>query len=292
MASSFWGGFLKDFQFLKRALLILLIIAAFLYASLLAILYRDQERLIFHPKQTFPENLTLEGYNSKAFEFDWEQGQAFGYHFEKANSRNVMVFCYGNAMNVQESISRIIWFSKLFNCSMIVADYPGYGKTSGSPAQASIDQWLKGFDEALITQFNYPAVKRLIWGHSLGGGVAARLASFYGAEGLILESSFTSVSDVASDMYPFVPVSLILRHPFPVLDLLKNDFTQPVMLIHSPDDLVVNYDHSQTMQQKAGWPLLTISGGHNSGYRKYRHKMAEFLRPNFDAWLWKTVINP
>lgn len=264
-------------------------VAAFFYASLIAILYRDQEKLIFHPKQTFPENLTLEGYQAKAFEFNWEQGQAFGYHFKHPNSSKVLVFCYGNAMNVQESVSKIIWFSKLFNCSMVVADYPGYGKTSGSPGQASIDQWLKGLDNALITQLDYPPAKRLIWGHSLGGGVAARLAAFYGAEGLILESSFTSVNNVASDMYPFVPISLLLRHPFPVLDLLKNDFKRPVMLIHSPDDLIVDYSHAQIMHQQAGWPLLTINGGHSSGYRNYRQKIGEFLRPTFGDWLWQNI---
>ena len=292
LASSFWGGFVKDYHFIKRALLIVLIMGAFFYASLLAILYRDQEKLIFHPDSTFPESIEIEGYESQAFEFNWEQGQAFGFHLHKKDSQKVMVFCYGNAMNVQESIPRLIWFSKLFNCSIVVADYPGYGKTSGEPGQANIDQWLKGYDQALITKLNYPPAKRLVWGHSLGGGIAARLASFYGAEGLVLESSFTSVSDVASDMYPFVPISLLIRHPFPVLDLLKKGFEKPVMLIHSPEDLVVGYHHSQNMNQSAGWPLLTIQGGHNSGYRTHRKQMADFLRPKFSEWILKNVENP
>lgn len=290
-ASSFFGGFVKDFHFIKRALLIFVIIAAFFYASLLAILYRDQESLIFHPQKTFPGKLVLEGYQSHEFEFEWTGGQAFGYHFKNPDSSKVMIFCYGNASNIESSIGRIHWFTKLFNCSIMIVDYPGYGKTSGSPGQSSIDQWLKGLDDALITQFNYPPSKRLIWGHSLGGGVAARLAKFYGSEGLILESSFTSVSDVASELYPFVPISLMIRHPFPVLELLKNDFNNPVMLIHSPEDRVVGYQHSKTMHEKAGWPFLTISGGHDSGSQAHRRKIAEFLRPEFGEWIWKDVRN-
>ncbi len=285
LASIIIGGFIKDLLFVKRASLIALIIFAFLYISFVSLLYQDQEKLIFIPSKEFPESLKLDGYQVSPIEFNWEDGVAHGFHYKLESSNKVLLFYYGNAQSVLKTIDRAIWFSKTFKTSIIVVDYPGYGKTSGKPGQDSIDRWLKGYDQYLQHELNYDKSQRLIWGLSLGGGVAARMAQFHGCHSLILESTFSSLTELTSQLYPIVPVFWLLKHPFPTLDTLKNNFSSPVFLIHSKEDKIVDISHAYKMEKDAGWPLLVIQGGHSSGYRKYREQIEGFISPQLKDWL-------
>ena len=60
-------------------------------------LYRDQERLIFHPKKTVAKSISLDGYDVNPFDFKWSDGVAHGFHYKNVKSDRILIFCYGNA---------------------------------------------------------------------------------------------------------------------------------------------------------------------------------------------------
>ncbi|RME85589.1 MAG: alpha/beta hydrolase, partial [Planctomycetota bacterium] len=175
-----------------------------------------------------------------------------------------VLFCHGNAGNLTHRWESIQFFLKL-NMDILIFDYRGYGKSKGSPTEKGT--YLDGERawEYLI-QSGYSREDILVFGRSLGGGVATYLAEKYHPKALVLESTFTSLMDRAKELYPFFPVSYLLKVEYPNLKRLKN-IQCPILIIHSQDDEVIPYHHGQRLLEAAREPksFLEIRGGHNDG---------------------------
>ena len=123
----------------------------------------------------------------------------------------------------------------------------------------------------------------ILFGRSLGGAVAAELASRKRAAGLIVESTFTSVPDMAATLYPWLPVRLLCRFRYDVRAAIAKARC-PVLVIHSRDDEIIPYAHGQQLYHAAPKPktMLTISGDHNGGFlrsgAKYEKGLANFVQ--------------
>ncbi len=119
-------------------------------------------------------------------------------------------------------------------------------------------------------------------GRSLGGAVALKLANHLPLSGLILESTFNSMSDIARRKFPYLPVSLILTEKFDSEAILRH-LNIPILVIHSPHDEVVPIELAEKLYAAAPGPknFLRIEGGHNSGVNissdQRRAAYAEFL---------------
>jgi len=104
----------------------------------------------------------------------------------------------------------------------------------------------------------------ILYGESLGGGVASYLAQNNPCSGLILQSTFTSLTDRAGEAYPFLPISWISRFRLDTRQRLP-DLKCPVLVLHSRQDEMIGYHHGQQLLKAAGnkgsWGEL--SGGHN-----------------------------
>jgi fermentation-respiration switch protein FrsA (DUF1100 family) len=194
----------------------------------------------------------------------------------------VILFCHGNASNISH---RLDLYRVLLDMGVAVFafDYRGYGRSKGSPneegtcrdAQAAY-AWLrqKGYDPSQI----------IVHGESLGGGVAAELCLREPSAGLILHSTFTSIPDIGSELFPWLPVRWISRirydthHKLPQLRI-------PVLVMHSRTDGLIAFHHAQRNFAAANEPKLfqEIQGTHTeplasrdrfeSGLEVFLHKI-------------------
>ena len=117
------------------------------------------------------------------------------------------------------------------------------------------------------TREETPAKKIVLFGESLGGAVATWLAAQEKPGVLVLASTFTSIPDLASELYPFLPVRWISRFQYDSLASLQT-VSCPVLISHSPDDEIIPYEHGQRLFQAASEPkqFLQLEGGHNIGF--------------------------
>ena len=166
--------------------------------------------------------------------------------------------------------------------ALFIFDYRGYGQSKGDlTEQGTVFDALSGFEFLLSKGFDPEDI--VIWGRSLGGAVAVQAASMTNPGKLIVESSFTSIPDMAARMYPFLPARLLSRYDYPSESTLKTIST-PAMFIHSPQDEIIPYDMGKKLFEAAYGPktFLEISGDHNQGFLqsidKYEKGIASFLK--------------
>jgi len=174
----------------------------------------------------------------------------------------LVIFSHGNAGNIshRQDLYRT-WRALGFN--LLAYDYRGYGSSEGRPTEDGTYQdlqaaiaWAKGqgFDESRI----------LLLGKSLGGGVSSQVAVHQKVAGLILHSTFTSLPDLAKELFPWLPVKSLAKMQFNTRSHLEH-VTAPVMIIHSREDQLIGFQHAAA--NKAACPqachLLEIGGDHN-----------------------------
>ena len=198
-----------------------------------------------------------------------------------SNARATLLFLHGNAGNISHRLDSINIFYQL-GLSVLIIDYRGYGKSTGKPSEQGtyIDAetaWRYLIDEKKIKNNEI-----IIFGRSLGGAVASWLAEKYPSAALILESNFTSIADIGSHYYPYLPTKMLARIKYPSIDRMSN-IKSPLLVIHSADDDIVPYKFGKQLFEKANKPKLfmDIVGGHNEGFlisgNKYSDGIDHFI---------------
>ena len=199
-----------------------------------------------------------------------------------------LLYLHGARWNLTGHVFRLEQFRR-FGFSILAIDYRGFGRSQGElPSEATVYEDARvAWD--YLTQLQPDPAKRYIYGHSLGGAVAvdlaARLRSAPSAEqakGLIVESSFSSLADVARVFsHRWLPIQLLLTQKFDSMRKIKK-IDMPVLIVHGAADPYIPPSLSEKLYKAAGDDkrLLLIEGGnHNNsiwtGEREYRRALKE-----------------
>ena len=240
---------------------------AYLAASIF--LYFNQENMLYFP------DMPLRSLHAtpSSIELDYEtitlkthDGIALDSWFVPAkNSKGTILFCHGNAGNISHRLHSIEQFHQL-GLSVFIFDYRGYGNSEGSPSEQGTYIDAKTAWDHLTNEMNIPDNDIIIFGRSLGSAIATELATKTSPKTLIIESSFTSVPDIASHHYSLFPVRLLSRYTYPTEENIQK-VSAPILVIHSPDDEIIPYELGKQNFDKAAQPkyFLEIKGGHNDG---------------------------
>ena len=134
----------------------------------------------------------------------------------------------------------------------------------GNPSEEGTYSDMAGAWRYLTESRKVPAGQILLYGQSLGGPIAAKLATEKTPAALILDSSFTSFVDIAGHHYPFLPVRWLARFEYNTLEHVKN-VRCPVLVIHSPDDEIAPFSQGVALYEAAPEPkaFVKLRGGHN-----------------------------
>ena len=193
----------------------------------------------------------------------------------------VLLFFHGNGGNVSHRLEKLAVFHDI-GADTLIIDYRGYGRSSGTPSEHGI------YRDALaaygwLTETRHVDPKRIVvYGESLGSAAAVHLASEARMGGVIVESGFTSVTDIAQKMFPFLPVRWILKHKFNSIDKVHR-IDAPLLILHSRQDEFFEMSHPERLLAAARPPkrLVELQGGHNDAFLvsadAYREAIAEFL---------------
>lgn len=269
-------------------LLYLVLIVGGLYLVTVAYVYLKQGSMLYFPSREIagtPANIGLSFEDVSFPTKDGLQIAAWYIPARPGSERGVLLFSHGNAGNISDRLDSIRIFHYL-NLSVLIYDYRGYGKSQGSPAEEGTYRDAEAAWEYLVTARGVKPQKIILFGRSLGGAVAAETALRKKAGALIIESGFTSVPDLGSRFFPHLPVRLISRFHYDTAAKVGR-VTIPKLVIHSPEDEIVPFDHGRTIYERAAGPktFLQIRGGHNEGFlmsgTAYVNGLNDFLSSYF-----------
>jgi len=199
----------------------------------------------------------------------------------KHPTETTLLFCHGNAGNISGRLETISLFHDI-GVNILVFDYQGYGKSTGIPNEQHTYSDALAMWNYLTQEKKVPTDKLIVMGRSLGGGVAAWLASQKKVAGLILEATFTSFKDVAKQTYPFLPVSMLLKFKYPTNKFVQH-LTVPVLIAHSRDDELIPFKMGQRLYEKSPEPksFLELKGPHSGAFleagKTYTKAMKRFI---------------
>lgn len=249
----------------------LLLLAVSSYILIALSLYFFQTQYIYHPTSEFYATPEQRGMPFEGVLFPTEDGlNLHGWFIPAPQAQATLLFFHGNAGNISHRLESLAIFHEL-GLNIFIFDYRGYGYSEGKPSEEGTYQDALAAWRYLTESRHLSPEQIIMFGRSLGGAIAAWLAARRQPRGIILESAFTSVPDLAGEIFPFLPTRLLSRFQYNTRAEIAR-LHCPVLLIHSPDDDIIPYHHSQTLLQAAPDPkfFLQIKGGHNGGFLESR----------------------
>jgi fermentation-respiration switch protein FrsA (DUF1100 family) len=238
--------------------------AAFLHHCR-ALIRATLNAFVYFPSKTVLETPADRGLASRELAIDTDDGErihGWWIRAEEASLGNVLL-CHGNAGNVGDRVLN----AKLLcdaGFDVLLFDYRGYGRSTGRPGE---DGTYRDARAARLSLLRQPGIERsriFYLGESLGAAVALELALEFPPAGLILQSAFTGVRDMARRHYPFIPPALI-PDAYPSLRLVPG-LRAPLLVLHGEDDDIVPPSHGRALFDAAPEPkdLRVFPGlGHN-----------------------------
>jgi hypothetical protein len=178
-------------------------------------------------------------------------------------TRGIVLYFHGNKKNISWYSKYIPYFTR-HGYQVIMIDYPGYGKSRGKLTEQKLYDWALQAYKLAIGRF--PADSIIIYGKSMGTGIAAQLASVRDCKRLILETPYYDFPAVIKQYLPVYPVRWMLHYQLPTWQYLLN-VSAPVTIFHGTKDRVVVYKNATRLKPffKPADELVTIkAGGHNN----------------------------
>jgi fermentation-respiration switch protein FrsA (DUF1100 family) len=249
-----------------------LLILIFLYIYLCPC--RDMKRfnsMAFHPIRLEAGKEPLPALDKASVEnvyFVSKSGKRLnGWLFRLPGASNVVLFNHGNAGNLIHRIEKIRILLSL-GLSVFIYDYQGYGKSEGSPSLSGIIDDAQAAFDYLIQSQHYSAKQIIIYGESIGTGVAGHLSRLRPSGAVILESAFLSLETVAKEKLPVLNLYPDFLFPSPHLDNLAavKKIHAPLLIISGEKDTLIPCAHGKLLFEKAMPPKklsLLPNNGHN-----------------------------
>ena len=236
------------------------------YAILLILLFIFQRSFLYFPdKETIAHHYFNE-FNIKEIKHTTNDGLTLTGWIKKPNTENIGIFLlmHGNAGHVGHRVEK---FRKILDAGygFFFLEYRGYGGNPGRPTE-------KGLNLDAISALNFLREQKvadkniILYGESLGTGVAVQLATTMKAKAIILESPYTSIAEVAQQPYWYVPAKWLVFDRFELLGIIKN-IQSPLLILHGEKDKITAVSYGQKVFEAAPQSkesILVPNAGHNN----------------------------
>lgn len=236
---------------MKRLAIWILTPLTLVYLGASGYMYAAQESLIFKPdpvvkpiSDIFP--------SAKEVQIETTEGLSLQAWYKPASTEApTLVMFHGNAGNLSTR-PRFIEIFDNDQRGVLIFSWRGFGNNPGAPSE----QGLYSDARSVLDWLNQTGVsddKILVYGESLGSGVATQIATERELRGVLLAAPYTSIADLAKQDYPWLPVDLLLKHRFDSIDKI-DQVSEPLVVLHSEDDYVIPYHLGKQLFQAANQP--------------------------------------
>ena len=239
------------FRFLRR----LLVVGLGVYLLMLACLAFFENRILYQGAKYSADIWKPDQQGFTEVEFETADGvKLFGWYlpllgeggeFKDATDSmppRTILHCHGNAENIAQVGSFTSKkFSRVLQANVFSFDYRGFGKSEGMPNEAGLQQDADAALAWVCKRDNVKPTDVIIVGHSLGGGLACYLAEKHGCKALILQRTFSSLSDAAAQKYWMFPVRLAMQSKMNSVDAIKH-CNAPLFQSHGDADTLISID--------------------------------------------------
>lgn len=233
------------------------------YIGMLVFLYFEQRSLMYFPDKIRPDS--IEGIT--VANVTTEDGiQLEGWYAKAITGMPTIVYFHGNASNYAGRLPKVIEYIN-DGYGVLLAGYRGYGGNQGTPSEQGFYKDARAYMKFLADN-NVLLDQTIIYGESIGTGVAVQMATEYKTAALILEAPFSSTADVAQSVYWFVPVRYLMTDQFRSADKIKN-VKSPILIIHGEGDATIPIRFGRKLYEAAADPRQFIAiekAGHNDLY--------------------------
>ena len=262
---------------------IILTVPLIVYIIFCVIIYNIQESFLFNPSNTWrppPVGMDIE----EVYIDSDENIKLHAWLYKNSEAKYTAIFFHGNSGNITERSWQLNIFKDL-GIQALKFDYRGFGSSDGKIN--SVDEIYQDSEAVLkflSTNYNIPYENIFLWGRSLGGGIASKLASQYPLKGMIIESSYSRLEYLLSD-FPILNLAPNFIYKYFDLNNTENlkTINSPILIIHSKDDDIIPYSHAEEILAHAPEhsKLITLSGSHHrnqhENYNLYFHSIKDFI---------------
>jgi len=254
----------------------ILLIFVLIYFFILVSTYLFQRNLLYHPGENnyFGDKLIVSIEKVKIKTKDKIELVSW-YHNKDLKKYKTILFLHGNAGSLENRIHKINNFKDM-EVNFLLLAWRGFSKNKGKPTEKGLYEdarsairWLKskGLKENDI----------IIYGESLGTGVATEIAQNKNFAGIILESPFTSMIDAGKDKYPYLPVRLLLKDKYESNKKIKNIYS-PILIMHGKVDNIVPFHMGREMYEMANEPKYSYFSQYDDHMMEYNEKLLKALK--------------
>ncbi|HIN26899.1 MAG TPA: alpha/beta hydrolase [Candidatus Marinimicrobia bacterium] len=266
---------------MKTTIANLLLILFIFYCVTLAFLYFKQSSFIFFPTGiSKSKEFLLKKFSHFEVNINHDGFNLHGWFINRESSpEHPLIIYYGG--NAEEVSNNLFDLEKYEKESLLFMNYRSYGKSTGSPSQASLfSDALFIFDHFSDT-YSISSTNIILMGRSLGAAVATYVAKHRQVKAVILISPFDSLVKIAQEHYPVFPVKLLLKQPFESVQIAQ-EITAPMIAIIAGQDRIISNERSVNLVEHWGGKshYVTIKdAGHNtiSNYPQYWDTLRLFM---------------
>lgn len=237
-----------------------------LFISFYFAVFLFQGNLLFYPTPLSMDYRFNLGENGEEIFLETEDHERINaLYFFKPRSKSVVLYFHGNGGSLDSWQTLAPDFLKL-NLNLMIIDYRGYGKSTGSFSEKGFYRDAEAAFGFLLQKKNYSENQIILFGRSIGSGVATEMAVRHPhVKALILETPFTRLVDLAQEKMPWTLPHLFLRFRFNNLSRLKK-LSVPLLIIHGTDDEIIPYSNGQELFESYRGPkeFLSIKGGNHN----------------------------
>ena len=246
------------------------------YFIIILFVYFYQRNLLYHPSENnyLNDKITF-NYEEIFIETDKKIKLKSWFIKKDLNKFKTILIFHGNAGNLFNRVYKLNELNKL-DVNILLISWRGFSGNKGKPTEKNL---YHDAEEAIKWLNNQGVISKnlILYGESLGTGVATELGASNAFGGIILESPFTSIANAAKIYYPYLTVNIILKDRYNSIGKIKN-ITTPILIMHGKKDNIVPQKMGLELYEKANQPKFSYFPENDDHMMEYNDNLLNSIK--------------